>query len=100
MARQGSTVQLNERAQDVLKTLIREFVEDGKPVGSGRLAKNYWEKLSSATLRNVMADLEKVGFLTQPHTSAGRVPTTKGYRFFVDSLLDTPQLTARGGLRV
>jgi heat-inducible transcriptional repressor len=76
MARQGSTVQLNERAQDVLKTLIREFVVDGKPIGSRRLAKSYWERLSSATIRNVMSDLEKVGFLTQPHTSAGRVPTT------------------------
>jgi len=95
MAKQGSAVQLNERAQDVLKTLIREFVVDGKPVGSGRLAKNYWERLSSATIRHVMADLEKVGFLTQPHTSAGRVPTAKGYRFYVDSLSDTRQLTAR-----
>lgn len=95
MARQGSTVQLNERAQDVLKALIQEFVQDGKPVGSRRLAKNYWERLSSATIRNVMADLEKVGFLTQPHTSAGRVPTAKAYRFYVDSLSDTRQLTAR-----
>ena len=74
--------------------LIREFVQDGKPIGSRRLAKNYWERLSSATIRNVMADLEKVGFLTQPHTSAGRVPTAKGYRFYVDSLSDTRQLTA------
>ncbi len=95
MARKDSTAQLNERAQDVLKVLIQEFVQDGKPVGSRRLAKNYWEKLSSATIRNVMADLEKVGFLTQPHTSAGRVPTAKGYRFYVDSLSDTRQLTTR-----
>ncbi len=95
MARKDSTTQLNERAQDVLKVLIQEFVQDGKPVGSRRLAKNYWEKLSSATIRNVMADLEKVGFLTQPHTSAGRVPTAKGYRFYVDSLSDTRQLTTR-----
>ncbi len=100
MVRQGSTVQLNERAQDVLKTLIREFVEDGKPVGSRRLAKNNRERLSSATLRNVMADLEKVGFLTQPHTSAGRVPTAKGYRFYVDSLSDTRPLTAREVARI
>ncbi len=100
MVRQGSTVQLNERAQDVLKTLIREYVVDGKPVGSRRLAKNYWERLSSATIRNVMADLEKVGFLTQPHTSAGRVPTIKGYRFYVDSLSATRQLTAREADRI
>ena len=95
MVRQRSTVQPNERAQNVLKALIQEFVQDGKPVGSRRLAKNYREKLSSATIRNVMADLEKVGFLTQPHTSAGRIPTAKGYRFYVDSLSDTRQLPAR-----
>ncbi len=95
MIRQRATAQLNERAQGVLKALIEEFVQDGKPVGSRRLAKNYWEELSPATIRNVMSDLEKVGFLTQPHTSAGRVPTAKGYRFYVDSLSDTRQLTAR-----
>ena len=92
MVRQRSSANLSERARDVLKTLIRDYVQDGEPVGSRRLAKNYREGLSSATIRNVMADLEKVGFLTQPHTSAGRVPTARGYRFYVDSLLDTRQL--------
>ena len=100
MATQRSTVKLDERAQDVLAALIREFVQDGKPVGSRRLAKNYWEGLSSATIRNVMANLEKEGFLTQSHTSAGRAPTAKGYRLYVDSLSDTRQLTTREADRI
>jgi heat-inducible transcriptional repressor len=83
----------DERAENVLRTLIREYIRVGKPVGSRRLSRIYREKLSPATLRNVMADLEEAGYLTQPHTSAGRVPTREGYRFYVESLLGS------GGLR-
>ena len=86
---------LGDRARNILKGLIREYVSSGKPVGSRRLARTYHEGLSPATIRNIMADLEEMGFLAQPHTSAGRVPTDKGYRFYVDSLLEARQLSSK-----
>jgi heat-inducible transcriptional repressor len=78
---------LNERAQLLLKALIENYIRDGQPVGSRTLSRDSGLSLSSATIRNVMADLEALGFVASPHTSAGRVPTDKGYRFFVDTLL-------------
>lgn len=78
---------LNERAQILLKTLIERYIHEGQPVGSRTLSKFSGLDLSSATIRNVMADLEEMGLVTSPHTSAGRVPTVQGYRFFVDTLL-------------
>src|SRR5258707_1920218 len=78
---------LNERAQMLLKALIENYIRDGQPVGSRRLSRDSGLSLSSAPTRNVMADLEDLGFVASPHTSAGRVPTDKGYRFFVDTLL-------------
>src|SRR5580698_8728846 len=78
---------LNERAQLLLKALIENYIRDGHPVGSRTLSRDSGLSLSSATIRNVMADLEALGFVASPHTSAGRVPTDKGYRFFVDTLL-------------
>jgi heat-inducible transcriptional repressor len=78
---------LNERAQQLLKRLVEHYIRDGQPVGSRTLSKDVGLTLSAATIRNVMADLETLGFVTSPHTSAGRVPTDKGYRFFVDTLL-------------
>ncbi len=78
---------LNDRAQVLLKTLIERYIEEGQPVGSRALSHYSGLELSSASIRNVMADLEALGFVESPHTSAGRVPTAKGYRFFVDSLL-------------
>jgi heat-inducible transcriptional repressor len=80
---------LESRAQHLLKTLIERYVSDGQPVGSRALSRHSGLDLSPATVRNVMADLEEMGFITSPHTSAGRVPTAKGYRFFVDSLMVT-----------
>jgi len=77
----------NERAQQLLKVLIQRFIRDGQPVGSRTLARNSGIKLSPATIRNVMSDLEELGFIAAPHTSAGRVPTAQGYRLFVDSLI-------------
>jgi heat-inducible transcriptional repressor len=71
----------------LLKSLIERYIIDGQPVGSRVLSRQSGLELSPATIRNVMADLEEMGFITSPHTSAGRVPTAKGYRFFVDSLL-------------
>ena len=78
---------LNERAQVLLKTLIERYIADGQPVGSRALSKYSGLDLSPASIRNVMADLEDLGFIASPHTSAGRVPTARGYRFFVDTLL-------------
>ena len=78
---------LTERAQRLLKVLIESYIRDGQPVGSRTLSRESGLNLSSATIRNVMADLEQLGFVTSPHTSAGRIPTDKGYRLFVDSLL-------------
>lgn len=83
---------LNERAQQLLRVLIESYIRDGQPVGSRVLSRDSGLSLSSATIRNVMADLEELGFVTSPHTSAGRVPTDKGYRFFVDTLLHTRTL--------
>jgi len=77
----------DERARFILRSLVEEFIRDGQPVGSRTLSKATGLSLSPATIRNVMADLEDYGFIASPHTSAGRVPTPKGYRFFVDSLV-------------
>ena len=78
---------LNERAQTLLKTLVERYIADGQPVGSRALSRVSGLDLSPASVRNVMADLEEMGFIASPHTSAGRVPTARGYRFFVDTLL-------------
>jgi heat-inducible transcriptional repressor len=78
---------LSERAQQLLRALIESYIRDGQPVGSRALSRESGLSLSSATIRNVMADLEELGFVSSPHTSAGRIPTDKGYRFFVDTLL-------------
>ncbi|HEY6644941.1 heat-inducible transcriptional repressor HrcA [Povalibacter sp.] len=79
--------QLNERAQQLLKRLVENYIRDGQPVGSRTLSRDVGLTLSAATIRNVMSDLEALGFVSSPHTSAGRIPTDKGYRFFVDTLL-------------
>ena len=75
---------LDERSQSILLELIRDHIEKAEPVGSRSLAKGHFNKLSSATIRNVMSDLEEMGYLHQPHRSSGRIPTDKGYRFFVN----------------
>jgi len=78
---------LDDRARLLLKTLIERYIADGQPVGSRALARMSGLEVSPATIRNVMADLEDMGFIASPHTSAGRVPTPRGYRLFVDALL-------------
>src|SRR6266850_1410258 len=89
---------LDKRAQVLLKTLIERYIAEGQPVGSRTLSKHSGLDLSPATIRNVMSDLEDMGFIASPHTSAGRVPTPAGYRFFVDTLLVVKQLES-GELR-
>jgi heat-inducible transcriptional repressor len=81
------TPNLNERAQTLLKALVERYIADGQPVGSRALSRVSGLDLSPASIRNVMADLEEMGFIASPHTSAGRIPTPRGYRFFVDTLL-------------
>ena len=83
---------LDDRAKTLLKTLIERYIAEGQPVGSRALSKYSGLDLSAATVRNVMADLEDLGYIASPHTSAGRVPTPRGYRFFVDSLLTVQPL--------
>ncbi len=80
-------MQLDNRAQTLLKALVERYIADGQPVGSRALSKISGLDLSPATIRNVMADLEEMGFVSSPHTSAGRIPTPRGYRMFVDTLL-------------
>jgi heat-inducible transcriptional repressor len=83
---------IDKRAQILLKTLVEHYIHDGQPVGSRTLSKYSGLDISPATIRNVMSDLEDLGFIASPHTSAGRVPTQRGYRFFVDSLLTVKPL--------
>jgi heat-inducible transcriptional repressor len=78
---------LDERAQTLLRVLVDKYIRDGQPVGSRTLSRDSGLDLSPATIRNIVADLEELGFVSSPHTSAGRVPTIKGYRFFVDTLI-------------
>jgi heat-inducible transcriptional repressor len=85
---------LDARDAEILKSVITQFILTGEPVGSRTIARMNWEGLSPATIRNVMADLEEMGFLVQPHTSAGRAPTDRGYRYYVDELLTAAPLQA------
>ncbi len=79
---------LNEREQSVLRALVYDYISTGKPVGSRSFVQKYSFSISPATMRNIMADLENMGYVHQPHTSSGRVPTDLGYRYYVDSLLE------------
>ncbi len=79
---------MQEREKEILKEVVRIHIETGEPVGSRTIAKRMNYRLSPATIRNIMADLEEMGYLMQPHTSAGRIPTDMGYRFYVDHLID------------
>jgi heat-inducible transcriptional repressor len=83
---------LDPRARQLLRTLIARHIRDGEPVGSQTLARHAGLDVSAATIRNILADLEEIGLLSAPHTSAGRVPTAQGYRVFVDSLLQLKPL--------
>jgi len=83
---------MDERALSLLKTLVERYIADGQPIGSRTLSRASGLELSPATIRNVMADLEELGLIASPHTSAGRVPTTRGYRLFVDMMMTTRPL--------
>jgi heat-inducible transcriptional repressor len=100
MASEANEDILNDRAQHLLRLLVENYIRDGQPVGSRTLSRDMGLQLSSATVRNVMADLEDLGFVTSPHTSAGRIPTDKGYRFFVDTLLKLRPLDANAVVEI
>lgn len=88
----NSPTLLDERAQSLLKVLIERYIKQGQPIGSRTLARDSGMKFSPATIRNVMADLEELGLIISPHTSAGRIPTVQGYRLFVDNLVTVKPL--------
>ena len=92
MSRDSSDPELNERAGHLLRVMVRRYIRDGHPLGSRTLTREAGLEVSPATIRNVMADLEELGYVRSPHTSAGRIPTDKGSRFFVDSLLTVRSL--------
>jgi len=92
--------ELADRQREILRAVIREFITTAQPVASGALVRRYGLPLSSATVRNELAELEDLGLLTHPHTSAGRVPTDLGYRFFIESLMPDPSLQPEEQLTV
>ena len=83
-----SKFQLDDRRKAVLLEVVNDYIQNAEPVGSRSISKKHSEKLSPATIRNVMSDLEEMGYLHQPHTSAGRIPTDQGYQFYVDQFLN------------
>lgn len=83
---------LNERKQKILHAVVTDYIQTAEPVGSRTISRRHKMDLSAATIRNEMSDLEELGFLTQPHTSAGRIPSQQGYRFYVDTLMGTSLL--------
>lgn len=84
---------LNARQRGVLRAIVMDYIRTAEPVGSRTVCRKYGFSLSAATIRTIMADLEELGYVSQPHTSAGRVPTVRGYRLYVDALMDRPRLS-------
>ncbi len=87
-------MELSPRKLAIIEAIVKDFILTGTPIGSRTLSKKYVQGLSSATLRNEMSDLEEMGYLEQPHTSAGRIPSDKAYRLYVDHLMQVPELSA------
>jgi len=94
------TAPLSERKQQILRSVVVNYIKTAEPVGSRTVARSYKMGLSSATIRNEMADLEDLGYLVQPHTSAGRIPSQLGYRYYVDNLMDLDDLSADDELAI
>ena len=85
---------IDDRKLQILRAIIQDYISTGEPVGSRTIAKKYNLGVSSATIRNEMADLEDMGFLEQPHTSAGRIPSSRGYRLYVDRMIEFERLSS------
>ena len=91
---------LNDRERDILRRVVYNFIQTAVPVGSRYISKHFEAPLSPATIRNVMADLEELGYLSHPHTSAGRVPTDLGYRYYIDFLMEMEELSDREKVQI
>ena len=91
---------IDDRKIRILEAIINDYINTGEPVGSRTIAKRYDLGVGSATIRNEMSDLEDMGYLEQPHTSAGRVPSSKGYRLYVDNLMQRSKLSIDEELRI
>jgi len=91
---------IDDRKIKILQAIINDYIRSGDPVGSRTIAKNYNLGIGSATIRNEMADLEDMGYLEQPHASAGRIPSSKGYRLYVDKLMDNQRITVEEDLKI
>jgi heat-inducible transcriptional repressor len=85
---------LSERQEQLLRLIVHEYVSSGRAVGSKMLVESYQLSVSSATIRNEMGELERAGLIDQPHTSAGRVPTDRGYRYYIERLIGEPRLSS------
>src|SRR6188508_1067315 len=97
---QAGLAQLNERSREIFRQIVESYLTTGEPVGSRNLARLLPMALSPASIRNVMADLEAAGLIFAPHTSAGRLPTETGLRFFVDAMMEIGDVTADEGARI
>ena len=86
-------MELNERKKKILQAVVRDYIKNAEPVGSRTISRKHIPQVSSATIRNEMADLEEMGYLQQPHTSAGSIPSDLGYRVYVDSLMEKYKLS-------
>ena len=88
-------IELDERKKRILEAIVRDYLHTAEPVGSRTIWRDYMPELSPATIRNEMADLEAIGLIIQPYTSAGRIPTDHGYRYYVNHLMKMRQLTVK-----
>ncbi|HAL56041.1 MAG TPA: heat-inducible transcription repressor HrcA [Bacteroidetes bacterium] len=100
MATQAKSEELRERERDILRHVVHNYIHTAVPIGSRFISKRFETRLSPATIRNVMADLEELGYLSHPHTSAGRVPTDLGYRYYVDFLMEVQDLSQGDRLQI
>lgn len=100
LTKRGEVMSIEDRKIKILQAIINDYIRTGDPVGSRTIAKNYNLGIGSATIRNEMADLEDMGYLEQPHASAGRIPSSKGYRLYVDKLMDNQMLTVEEDLKI
>lgn len=100
LTKRGEVMSIDGRKIKILQAIINDYIRTGDPVGSRTIAKNYNLGIGSATIRNEMADLEDMGYLEQPHASAGRIPSSKGYRLYVDKLMDSQMLTVEEDLKI
>ena len=100
LTKRGEVMSIDDRKIKILQAIINDYIRTGDPVGSRTIAKNYNLGIGSATIRNEMADLEDMGYLEQPHASAGRIPSSKGYRLYVDKLMDSQRLTVEEDLKI